>query len=80
VPKWKTDVCAACGAESVVRHAGTNNNHLEYWVECTAHPQRHRVSSYKTAREAAARWNHRQKVLLKLKPRPLPIEESDADG
>lgn len=80
VPKWKTDACAACGAESVIRHAGKNNNHLEYWAECVAHPQKHRTSCFKTAREAATRWNQRQKTLMKLKPRPLPIEERGADG
>ena len=71
-------MCAACGAESVVRHAGTNNNDLEYWVECSAHPQKHRTSCFKTAREAATRWNARQKTLRAYKPVARQMKLTDS--
>ena len=92
MPKWKLDRCAACGAEAVMQHAGREHNKLEYWAECTVHPQKHRTSCCLSAREAAQRWNARQKTLRAYKPTPhpaltrhLPLEgkadgESDADG
>ena len=63
MPKYKVTRCTACGAEARIVKRGEKAKDIEYRAECCANPERHGMGWYKTAQEAAIRWNARQKAL-----------------